>query len=619
MNSQINNMNSQINNKDILYTNFYNNQPGANNYEFTTISNDILDIIGDFILIIDMPNMGGGVTFFMDLITSYYKKTTIFIIARNFNNMLHVYINNEYVLETKYNVEESILFIEKYKNNITKILFDHIIHHNLLFINKLFSIGKHTTYITHDYYNICNKAQAYFHEISILHKKNRAYIDLNLFDTLITQNEANVAIFNQYYKKPIHIEELPDFKNSDKTIKTDNPHTVVGIIGAISIEKGKEVLENIIKLFKDSNIKFVVFGYVEIKNFTNVFRYNSIKELNKLLVEHKPNILLELTLWPETYSYTLTLSMITNLPIVYLKKRFTSVVENRLCNYQKKHSFTNHKELTNLFNKYKQNYFNTIEETVYFNMGWNDYFNVNTNLIQNNNKTYFKNIENKNIVFINSKIIVSDTSFSYVKKRSIYSRQERMTQTINTIKSIRKYIPNTHIVLLDNSVFNILEHNILEQLTDTFINITDNKVLNYFTDVFEYKAFGEISQQLQFFELFLKEDYSKTKNFFKITGRYEVNGDFDYEQYDNDLNIFKKHLSVKDRDYFFTCFYKLDKSILKEVEDVFKDFVRNKEKYMNNYSDFEVIFPNAIINKIHLVDNLGIVENIGVWKKIANI
>ena len=156
-------------------------------------------------------------------------------------------------------------------------------------------------------------------------------------------------------------------------------------------------------------------------------------------------------------------------------------------------------------------------------------------------------------MFINSKIIVSDTSFSYVKKRSIYSRQERMTQTINTIKSIRKYIPDAHIVLLDNSVFNILEHNILEQLTDTFINITDNNVLNYFTDVFQYKAFGEISQQLQFFELFLKKDYSKTKNFFKITGRYELNEEFDYNQYDNNLNIFRKHLSVKDRDYFFTC------------------------------------------------------------------
>ena len=51
----------------------------------------------------------------------------------------------------------------------------------------------------------------------------------------------------------------------------------------------------------------------------------------------------------------------------------------------------------------------------------------------------------------------------------------------------------------------------------------------------------------------------------------------------------------------------------------FYDFWYNKEKYMNNYSDLEVIFPNAIIDKIEMVDTLGIVENIGVWKKITNI
>jgi hypothetical protein len=55
------------------------------------------------------------------------------------------------------------------------------------------------------------------------------------------------------------------------------------------------------------------------------------------------------------------------------------------------------------------------------------------------------------------------------------------------------------------------------------------------------------------------------------------------------------------------------------VHHVFTTFVQNKEKYMNNYSDLEVIFPNAIIDKISVVDNLGIVENIGVWKKITNI
>jgi hypothetical protein len=206
-----------------------------------------------------------------------------------------------------------------------------------------------------------------------------------------------------------------------------------------------------------------------------------------------------------------------------------------------------------------------------------------------------------------------------VKKRSVYSVQERMAQTMNTIRSIRKYIPDSYIVLIDNSIFNYFEKNLLETLTDTFINITNDLVLNYFTDVFEYKAFGEISQQITFLSLFLKQDISCIQNFFKITGRYEINEHFDYSKYNNRENIFKKHLSIKDREYYYTCFYKLDKSMLAEVYDIFCTFVKNKEKYMNNYSDLEVIFPNAIINKITFTDTLGVIENIGVWKKIENI
>jgi hypothetical protein len=88
---------------------------------------------------------------------------------------------------------------------------------------------------------------------------------------------------------------------------------------------------------------------------------------------------------------------------------------------------------------------------------------------------------------------------------------------------------------------------------------------------------------------------------------------------------YKRKLEEKRRvlcfssEYYYTCFYKLDKSILKEIQNIFINFVHNKEKYMNSYSDLEVIYPNAIIDKITLVDNLGIVENIGVWKKITNI
>jgi hypothetical protein len=440
---------------------------------------------------------------------------------------------------------------------------------------------------------------------------------------VISQNIENLSIFKNYYNSKIDVIELPDFKKNDKQISAPfiDDKIVVGIIGAISVYKGKEILAKLISYYTNNsikNIKIVVFGYVEIAGFNDYYPYNNITELNTLLKNHKPNILLELSLWPETYSYTLTLAMLTGLPILCLKKKFASVVENRLKENNKKvFYFKNYENLTELIQKYKQNFLFTIEETIYIDEMWVECFSSSNLLI--NHKPYFKNITNKNIVFVTSKIKVTNNPFSYSKKRSVYSTQERMTQTIETIRSIRKYIPHSYIILLDNSIFNPFESHILESLTDTFINITDDNVLNYFTDVFPYKAFGEISQQLTFLSLFLKEDFSSIQNFFKITGRYELNEQFDYSNYDNNKNIFKKHLSIKDRSYYYTCFYKLDKNILYEIYEIFSTFVKNKEKYMNNYSDFEVIFPNTIIDKITMIDTLGIIENIGVWKKITNI
>jgi len=609
MNFQI--TNNFIKSNDILFTNSYRDNIF---YKLTEINNNILDVINEFIFIIDLPHQIGGTRFFLDTIISHFKRQTNFVIAKNIDKKLQLIINNEYILKDTFSLDESLLFIENYKNKITKIFFNHIIEHENAFIEKLFTINKHTTFITHDYYLINGKSCLYYYEFP---KKTSYYLEFDKFDKIITQNEKNIFFLKNYCSKKIDVIELPDFKESKTIFNTNNKNTVIGIIGAISIQKGKEILENIINYYKDNiNITIVIFGYIEISNFNNHFKYNNIDELNNLLIKHKPNILLELSLWPETYSYTLTLSMLTQLPILCLKKKFPSVIENRLSNHKNVYYFTNYNNLTQIINKYKQDYFYTINENIYFNKQWDDYFNTKRTVIV---KQPFNNIINKNIVLVTSKIIVSEKRFSYVKKRSFYNKQERMVQTINTINSVRKYIPDAHIVLLDNSNFNYCEYTLIEQLVDTFINITNNNILNYFTDVFEYKAFGEISQTLQFFDFFLKEDYTKINNFFKITGRYEINDEFDYTQYNNNLNVFKKHLSIKDKEYYYTCFYKLDKSILKEVQNIFIDFVNNKEKYMNSYSDLEVIFPNAIIDKIHLVDKLGIIENIGVWKKITNI
>ena len=610
------NFNTYIENKDVLFTRLFMNN--TNEHKMCKISNDILDFIDNFILIIDFPNLGGGSTFFLNTILSNFKKTNVFLIARNFDNMLQLNINEEYELINKYDVTESIHFLNTYKNNINKIFFNHTINHNIDFLNELFLINKTTTLITHDYYSLFNKSQPYFEEFDNLSINNKALIDINNYDFVISQNECNLNIFSKYYNNKIYIVKLPDFKKKDKLIINKSSNSiVVGIIGAVSIVKGKDVLEKIINFFNNSSIKIIVFGYVEINNFHNFYKYNSITDLNLLLIDHKPNILLELSLWPETYSYSLSISMLTELPIIYLKKQFISVVEKRLSTYSNGYSFKTIQELNNLIIKYSQNYFYTIEENIYFDNFWNSYFSNPFNLINNN--VQFNNIINKNIVLITSKIYVSNNPFSYVESRSYYTPQQRLQQTFDTIKSIRKFIPNSYIILVDNSKFNHFEYMFLKNIVDTFINTTDNSTLNFYTDVFEYKAFAEISQQIHFFKLFLKNDYSKIKNFFKITGRYLINEDFCYKKYNNDSNIFKKNVEVLDREYYYTCFYKLDKSILKEVYDIFTKLIINKNLYMNNLSDLEVIFPNKIINKIKLVDTLGIVENIGVWEKITNI
>jgi hypothetical protein len=208
-------------------------------------------------------------------------------------------------------------------------------------------------------------------------KSKHSNININKYDEIITQNIANLFIYNNYIedKNKITITPLPDFKNSKDLINTSNSKIIVGIIGDIHYCKGKIELEQIINYYKNSNIEIIIFGKIfDMKSFNNFYPYKDVNELNELLITHKPNVLIELSIWHETYSYTLTLAMITHLPILYLKKNGYSVVEYRLSNYDKSFSFTSIDELNNLINSKKQDYFYTIEPVIYFNEAWDNYF-----------------------------------------------------------------------------------------------------------------------------------------------------------------------------------------------------------------------------------------------------
>jgi len=335
------------------------------------------DLINKFILIIDFNNLGGGTSFFIETIITKYKYYQTFLIARNFNDQIYFTVNDEYELENSYNNNDVFKFLLNNKNKIKNIFVNHIFNHSTEFINNLFNLSVEITTITHDLILLFNKPQIFFNEIDNYVNDNttKSVININKFDKIITQNKANLFIYNNFIedKNKIIITPLPDYKNSNELISTSNTNIVIGIIGGIHELKGSNVLIKIMNYYRNTNIKVIIFGSI-CSTKENCYSYKNINELNELLVTHKPNILIELTLWPETYSYTLTLAMITQLPILYLKKNGMSVVEERLINYDKAYSFTNMYEFNKLIYDKKQDYFYTIEPIIYFNDFWNNYF-----------------------------------------------------------------------------------------------------------------------------------------------------------------------------------------------------------------------------------------------------
>ena len=378
--------NSWLNEKDILITKFFNEEKHPNpKFLKYKITEDTISILQKFILVVDFFNGGGGTTYFLNQIVSKYKYHQTFVIIRSFNlNEIKININEEYDIVNTYNINTFTNFLNKYKYNITKIFVNHTYLYTDELLKIIFGLKKYKIQIigiTHDYSIFFKKTQPYYYEIfNSKNKLSQNVISCNNYDLLITQNKIHLFTINQFFKNKIDIVHLPDVKKSKYKIDTTNSNIVVGIIGNIINIKGKQILEKLIKEYKtiySNKVKLIVFGYTVIQCFDDYYYYNNIYELNELLIKHRPNMLLELSIWPETYSYTLSLSMLTKLPIIYLKKQYNSVVEDRLQNYDKAYSFTNYKELSDIIFKVKQNYFYTIQEDVYYSKYWDELFIIN--------------------------------------------------------------------------------------------------------------------------------------------------------------------------------------------------------------------------------------------------
>lgn len=107
----------------------------------------------------------------------------------------------------------------------------------------------------------------------------------------------------------------------------------------------------------------------------------------------------------------------------------------------------------------------------------------------------------------------------------VFSVEERLKQTEETIESIRKYAPGSKIVLIDNSNYHI------NLDIDYRVPFRANIFTRWANDI-ESKGIGEAYMLSECFK-FMRENVIRPTRLFKISGRYRLAEGFDIHEYDN--------------------------------------------------------------------------------------
>jgi hypothetical protein len=211
----------------------------------------------------------------------------------------------------------------------------------------------------------------------------------------------------------------------------------------------------------------------------------------------------------------------------------------------------------------------------------------------------------ENIIFVGSIINVPNKPLSYSPIRSDYTRNERYEQTKNTIKSIRKKMSNTKIILVECSELTNDELNYFTSSVDYFINLYDykDKDANILENVYSiYKGVGERIMILYAFK-YLFENNIKYDNFYKLTGRYKLNDNFNQNIFNNKYSTVIGHKLLKTSTSFYKLSYEDSLLWFKFLNNNYEFFIKNEmEKCF--YSFTKLLNSLIVLNVKH--SELGI-------------
>lgn len=203
----------------------------------------------------------------------------------------------------------------------------------------------------------------------------------------------------------------------------------------------------------------------------------------------------------------------------------------------------------------------------------------------------------KDCIIVTSIVEISDKPLDWSAVRSIYTHQQRFEQTLETIESIRKHLPDTDIILAECSPPSEYMTE-LEKRVDIFINTYPNDLIqNGYR-----KAVCEAQLMLYVFD---RVDFSQYQNIFKMTGRYKLTDRFNRSLWMNDMPtgcIADWYCTSTNRDpTMHTFFYKFTNRELYDLKDAFKIMVST-----DSHNAMELVVYNTLISNLNVISEIGI-------------
>ena len=231
--------------------------------------------------------------------------------------------------------------------------------------------------------------------------------------------------------------------------------------------------------------------------------------------------------------------------------------------------------------------------------------------------SYIKNVKpgnsliGKKIAFIVPSVInTSNQPLDYSSVRSVYSLEERLFQTKETVFSIRRYCPDSSIVLVEAGSVNYSDR---FNSVDNYLFVGDVPSVRRAVDS-SFKGWGEAEM--------LKTAFEKTTSYdfiFKLSGRYRLDERFSLERFDALCLNFKNYVShsssfFRGRSSYLkgshsTRLYGVPKQYFNLIGEEFDRLIPELQKGIG----LESIFCSGIEGKaFYYVDCLGVCGNIAV-------